>query len=140
MTFFRPRTRRRLASAASVMCAALILGGCSGGGPTAVTIRMHYSKFLPSALTVAAGTTVTFTLVNADTIAHELIIGDEATQQRHERGTETSHDGVPGQASLDPGETQTISYRFDAPGTLLYGCHRPGHYAYGMRGTVRVTG
>ncbi|MGZ4207500.1 MAG: hypothetical protein ACXVQ6_06305 [Actinomycetota bacterium] len=25
------------------------------------------------------------------------------------------------------------------PGTLLFACHRPGHYAYGMRGTIHIS-
>ena len=30
-------------------------------------------------------------------------------------------------------------YRFDQPGRVLFACHFPGHYAYGMRGWITVT-
>jgi uncharacterized cupredoxin-like copper-binding protein len=32
-----------------------------------------------------------------------------------------------------------LVYTFDQPGTLEYGCHVPGHYPAGMRGTIVVT-
>jgi uncharacterized cupredoxin-like copper-binding protein len=76
---------------------------------------------------------------NNDPIDHELIVGDQAVQDGHEHGTDGSHDGsVPGQVSVPAGATVTTTYRFDRPGRLLYGCHVPGHWAYGMRGTVEV--
>ena len=46
-----------------------------------------------------------------------------------------------GEAAVEvaPGETATLVYTFDEPGTLLIGCHVPGHYAAGMKGTITVT-
>jgi hypothetical protein len=32
-----------------------------------------------------------------------------------------------------------LLYTFDQPGTLEYGCHVPGHYPAGMRGTITVS-
>jgi len=34
--------------------------------------------------------------------------------------------------------TVTLVYTFDHEGTLIIGCHVPGHYAAGMRGTITV--
>jgi uncharacterized cupredoxin-like copper-binding protein len=74
---------------------------------------------------------------NTDPIDHELIVGDQATQDRHERGVEAHHDGsVPGEVSVPAGAVVTTTYRFDQPGRFLYGCHLPGHWDYGMRGVV----
>jgi uncharacterized cupredoxin-like copper-binding protein len=28
---------------------------------------------------------------------------------------------------------------FPSQGSLLFGCHLPGHYAYGMRGVITIT-
>ena len=39
---------------------------------------------------------------------------------------------------MPAGAVVTTTYRFDGPGRLLYGCHLPGHWAYGMRGEIRV--
>lgn len=123
--------------AGAVLVAALALAGCSAP-PAAVTIRMRHSVFLPAEIDARAGATMTFHLVNEDPIPHEFVLGDEAEQQKHERAPDEIHDGQPGQASLAPGERKTITFRFGSPGSLTYGCHRPGHYAYGMRGVVRV--
>jgi uncharacterized cupredoxin-like copper-binding protein len=31
------------------------------------------------------------------------------------------------------------AYAFrEEPGSLIFGCHLPGHYAYGMRGLVTI--
>ncbi len=39
---------------------------------------------------------------------------------------------------VPPQETVTLVYTFDEPGTLLYGCHVPGHYTAGMVGTMTI--
>ena len=116
-----------------------ILAGCAPRGTHRVRVGMRYSRFTPASFAVAAGTIVRLDLVNDDPISHEFVIGDEAAQQRHETGKQKSHDGEAGAASLEPGERQTIWYRFPARGTALFGCHKPGHYAYGMRGTITIT-
>ncbi|TML75158.1 MAG: hypothetical protein E6G04_12825 [Actinobacteria bacterium] len=77
-------------------------------------------------------------LVNEDPITHEFIIGTAAQQEAHEIGPDVDHNGLPGQASLAPGETRTISFTFGKSGSLIFACHRPGHYAYGMRGTITI--
>ena len=42
--------------------------------------------------------------------------------------------------SIPAGASLETSVRFDTPGTYLYICHLPGHEAYGMVGTLVVTG
>lgn len=116
------------------------LPGCAREpGTSAVEVVARYSKFDPAALTVDAGTTVTFTVRNDDPIAHEFIVGTPAEQRAHEDGTDETHDGAPGAASLEPGETAIVTYTFAEPGSYEYACHLPGHYRYGMRATVTVT-
>ena len=34
--------------------------------------------------------------------------------------------------------TVTLVYTFDKAGTTIVGCHVPGHYAAGMRGTITI--
>jgi uncharacterized cupredoxin-like copper-binding protein len=36
------------------------------------------------------------------------------------------------------GAIAETTFTFEGPGTLIFGCHLPGHYDYGMRGTVRI--
>jgi uncharacterized cupredoxin-like copper-binding protein len=81
---------------------------------------------------------VRFVITNHDPIDHELIVGDEAVQQRHETGTEPSHGAVPGEVSVPAGTVAETTYTFSRAGVVLIGCHAPGHYKYGMRGAVVV--
>lgn len=104
-----------------------------------VVIRIHYSAFDIGAIDVEPGRTIRFVLENADPIDHEFIVGDEAVQLAHERGTEAHHSPRPGEISVPAGETVATTMTFPlAPQTLIFGCHLPGHYAYGMRGAIRV--
>jgi uncharacterized cupredoxin-like copper-binding protein len=104
-----------------------------------VNLEIRHSRFDPASLTVRAGTTVRIVVHNTDPIDHELIVGDASTQDTHERGLDTRHDGsVPGQVSVPAGAVVTTTYRFGRPGRLLYGCHLPGHWAYGMHGLIEV--
>ena len=132
--------------AAFAGCAAPAGGSSSPGGERTVTLTAHWSKFSTtsfgheggSRIVVPVGTTVRFVVRNDDPIAHELIVGDQAVQDRHEKGTEAHHGERPGEVSMPAGATVETTYRFDRPGTVLFGCHLPGHWAYGMRGTVAV--
>jgi uncharacterized cupredoxin-like copper-binding protein len=120
------------------------LAACgSGSGPSQATetvvIDIEHSAFEPTALEFEAGTQVTFVIRNTDPIDHEFILGDEEVQQIHEKGTEAHHGAKPGEISVPAGEERETSYLFEDEGQLIYGCHLPGHYDYGMKGIVRVT-
>lgn len=124
--------------AVAAMLAAALLGGFSSSTDRTVEIAIHHTRFLPASFEVAPGTTVRFVLRNTDPIDHEFIVGDEQVQARHEKGTEAHHGAKPGEVSVPAGGTASTTYTFSKPGTVLIGCHLPGHYAYGMRGSVRV--
>jgi uncharacterized cupredoxin-like copper-binding protein len=124
-----------------VLVAGAVSSGCapaSGSPARVVEIRIHHSRFELPALEVEAGTTVEFVLRNADPIDHEFIVGNQQVQAVHERGAEAHHPPRPGEVSIPAGSTRTTTYTFDDPGTLIFGCHLPGHYAYGMRGQILV--
>jgi len=120
----------------------VVLAACGSANATSssVEIGIEHSRFEPSRIVVRAGESVTFVIRNDDPIAHEFIVGDERVQQVHEEGTEAHHDPRPGEVSIAAGETVTTTYAFDEPGELIFGCHLPGHYAYGMRGTIEIQG
>ncbi len=111
-----------------------------GHGPARLEIGIHYSHYGPSQVTVAAGTTVTFVLRNDDPIDHEWIVGDAAVHERHRTGTEPVHGSRPTEVSIPAGSSRETTVSFSSPGTYLYICHLPGHEAYGMVGTLVVTG
>ena len=110
-----------------------------GPGLVTVNVYVHYSHFSLSSLQVHEGTIVRFLIHNQDPIAHELIVGDATVQALHERGAEHVHPPVPGEVSVLPGQLGETFYRFDQRGRVLFACHFPGHFAYGMHGWVTVS-
>jgi uncharacterized cupredoxin-like copper-binding protein len=118
------------------------LSGCaprSGADVKTVTIRIEHSRFQPARLELPAGATVRFVLRNTDPIDHEFIVGDERVQQVHERGSERHHGAKPGEISVPALEQRSTMLTLEEPGSLIFGCHLPGHYAYGMRGEIEIS-
>jgi uncharacterized cupredoxin-like copper-binding protein len=115
-------------------------------------------RYRPSAIMVRAGHRVTFDVTNTGKLPHEFILGDRATQLDHERqmqaapagddmdmhahmhmhDPEASSGSDAGGLTVPPGQTRRLSWTFDKPGIVLYGCHVLGHWAAGMRGTIVV--
>lgn len=126
--------------AVALLLVGLTACGAAGASTSKVEIGINHSRFEPARVQVDAGDTVTFVIRNDDPIAHEFIVGDEEVQQVHEEGTEAHHGTRPGEISVGAGDTVTTTYTFDEPGKLIFGCHLPGHYAYGMRGTIQIQG
>ncbi|MDQ3941465.1 MAG: cupredoxin domain-containing protein [Actinomycetota bacterium] len=125
----------------AVLATVAALGACSPETEPSrdrVEISIHHSAFRPSEVEVARGTTVTFVISNDDPIDHEFILGDEEVQERHEKGTEPHHGAKPGEISIPAEETRRTTFTFSEEGTFIFGCHLPGHYDFGMRGTVTV--
>jgi uncharacterized cupredoxin-like copper-binding protein len=108
--------------------------------PLVVDVTIHYSHFEPAAIAVPAGRPVTFVIRNTDPIDHEWIVGDEALHERHRTGTEPTHNARPTEVSIDALRERRTTVTFSQPGTLTFICHLPGHEAYGMTGTLTVTG
>ena len=111
-------------------------------GPGVVTVELTtrysaYSDVLDD-LRVYEGTLVRFVLRNSDPIHHELIVGGDDVHRAHEIGNEAFHPPVPGEVSVDPGDTGLTTYLFDEPGKVRFACHLPRHVAYGMEGDITV--
>jgi uncharacterized cupredoxin-like copper-binding protein len=108
-----------------------------GPGEVTVTLTIHHSRFSPDHLQVRPDTTVRFVVRNNDPINHELIIGDDGVHRRHEAGTEPVHPPRPGEVSVAAGTTAETTFHFRSA-SVLYACHLPGHFRYGMSGLVDV--
>ena len=133
--------RRWFDAAVCVTIGVTLIGWSSlavGAEPVEVEVVVQHTSFDPAVLTVHAGTTVRFVVHNLDPIDHELLLGDRAAQDAHEHGTESHHGSRPGEISVGALSTASTTYRFDEPGTVLIGCHLPGHWSHGMRGRVVV--
>lgn len=99
-------------------------------------------RFVPETLTVRAGETITFEVANTGALIHEFIIGDAHVHEEHAKamaGGDSHHSNSSTYAlSIAPGKIATLTYTFDQPGEFFYGCHVPGHYDAGMKGTIAV--
>ena len=142
---------RRAAGALALSAAALgLLSSCGGAAaaspspstsprPIVVQLTIHHSHFTPDHVDVPAGSDVRFVITNTDPIDHEFIVGPPEVHARHEVGRESHHHGdVPGEVSVAADSDASTTYRFEAPGDVVYACHLPGHFAYGMKGIVTV--
>lgn len=102
-------------------------------------------RFDPDTFEVGAGEVVTFSVTNAGEIQHEFVIGDEAAQQEMasemaEGGEHGAHGAEAENAiTIPPGETMDLTWEFGEAGTVLVGCHEPGHYEAGMRAEIIVS-
>lgn len=98
-------------------------------------------EFDPAQIEVVAGETVTFRVTNTGALDHEFVIGDEATQDEHETMMDDGEMGTqdePNELALAGGESGELTWTFADAGSLLFGCHVPGHYDAGMVGTLEV--
>lgn len=111
------------------------------GGVRTVHLTIHFSRFQPDAVPAAPGETIRFVIDNTDPIDHEFILGDDRVHRIHEMGTEASHAPRPGEVSVPADAIAETTYTFPAAsGALLFACHLPGHFAYGMTGDVTIVG
>ncbi|HEX8001450.1 MAG TPA: plastocyanin/azurin family copper-binding protein [Mycobacteriales bacterium] len=101
-------------------------------------VSIHWSRFDRTVVEVPRGVPVRFVYVNDDPIDHEVLVGDEAFHERHEKGTETAHGHRPNETEVPAGTTVTTTLTFEEAGDVVFACHLPGHFAYGMKGTIRV--
>ncbi len=152
----RIRTRPALAVLAAVVLGALAAcgdgdsdgaGGGGGGRQTAdrvVEVRMLAGRFEPDSIAVKAGETITFRLVNQDTTIHEFTLGDEDKQAEREKmmaamgSAPMEMDDEVDSITVQGGATEELTWTFDDAGTVFYGCHQPGHYAAGEKGTINA--
>lgn len=97
--------------------------------------------FDPSEITVSPGEVITFRVTNDGQIPHDFVLGDEAAQDEHEEEMaemeDMEHD-EPNTLSVAAGETKELTWKFGEDGTVIFGCHQPGHYDGGMLGHVTV--
>jgi uncharacterized cupredoxin-like copper-binding protein len=125
---------------AGLMALAVGAGAGLAGGERTVLIDVRYSRFAPGDVRVPVGVPVRFVIANHDPIDHEWIVGDDAVHEAHRTGTEPFHAARPTELTIEAGREVATVVTFDRPGRLTFVCHLPGHEAYGMVGTVLVSG
>ncbi len=123
--------RRPFGIVAIIVILALAAAGCqsqSGGSSGTAAIDLEDMRFTPNRIDAKVGVPLTVTLTNRGT-------------ERHDLNFESIH--MPGlggvESILEPGETRTITLKFDTPGTHTFICTLPGHAAAGMTGAAYVS-
>lgn len=102
--------------------------------------------FDPDSVEVEVGEIITFKVTNIGNLEHDFTLGDEAAQQEHademaamdDDEGHMDHDDMVNAMTLPSGETHELTWKFTEPGEFIMGCHTPGHYESGMRGTITV--
>lgn len=162
------KTLTRAGAPALILVTALILAACgpeSGETTTTETTGSEFAfgspadaadadrvveikttddlRFEPAEITVAPGETISFRLTNTGALLHDFTLGDQATQDEHEAEM-AEMEGMaheePNVVTIPAGETVELTWTFGEEGTVLIGCHQPGHHAAGMTGRITVEG
>ena len=117
-----------------------------GGDPAKVTrtisVEMNDTmRFTPEKISVKAGETVRFFVVNKGKVPHEMVIGMPDEIEEHAAMMKK----MPGmvhkeanQITLDPGKRGGIVWQFAKAGDVSFACLVPGHKEAGMVGTIKV--
>ena len=88
-------------------------------------------RFVPAAVSVKQGETVTFVVTTMGPVVHEFMVGPAADVAADKSGT-------PEIADIGMMDTRSLTYTFEGPGPYAFACHAPGHYEAGMAGTIAV--
>ena len=149
--------RRRLTMLAAASLTFSMLAACAddandvGGDPLPVDdglpvldVEMTDMAFAPVSIDVKAGETVRLRFRNSGLAVHEAVIGDLAFQEEHAEemaGGSMNHgdSDEPEPLVVAVGETSDLVYTAGAAGTLIIGCHQPGHWDAGMRADLSIT-
>lgn len=146
--------RARIARAALLLPAVLLLGACSADAPSfgtdesprRVDLTMtDEMAFEPPTIEVRRGETVRFVVRNASAEDHEAYIGTEDEQRIHatdhsgfgpREQTDVTHMGY-GVHVPSRGNGELVA-QFNEDTEYVIGCHYPGHYEAGMRAVIQV--
>ena len=98
-------------------------------------------RFTPGSVSVKAGETVRFFIVNKGKVPHEMVIGTSEEIDEHaemmKKMPSMAHQEA-NQITLAPGQRGGIVWQFAKAGTVNYACLVPGHKEAGMVGTMEV--
>ena len=99
--------------------------------------------FRTASVTVKRNQTIRFGLNNVGRLKHAMVLGTvkalKAHAARMQRFPEMEH-ADPNQASVEPGQTGELLWRFTKAGRFDFACLPAGHFEAGMKGRVGVSG
>lgn len=142
----------------SLAVGGLLLVGCGGGGggigeagekaKASRTVEVQLkdnSTIEPALIPVKPSETITLRITNSGSRIHEFFLGNEEAQDTREDlmkdmgAAPTDMADRPNSLTVNPGATEEITWSFPKTGSVQYGCHQPGEFAKGMKGSVKVS-
>lgn len=145
--------KKRIAGMVIVVVALTAGAACGGGGSSkkdtavdeTITIEAKTVTFVPNNITIPAGKTVKLILKNSDAgtehdLASDDLIVSTVEGGGHGSGHESAGDGSPMMLAVHTkeGETKSVIFKADKPGTYGIYCTIAGHKDAGMVGTITV--
>ena len=119
-----------------------------GGEPdrTIEIVAYDNMRFEPDRITVEPGETVRFRVRNAGKIQHSFTLGTSEYHSRHDQEMmRMPADQIPSHMDdslngvvVQPGQIETLTWRFSEDAPIRFACHIPGHYPAGMVGVLRI--
>lgn len=100
-------------------------------------------RFSPASVSVQRNETVRFVLKNTGRLKHEMVLGTIEELKAHAalmRKFPGMEHADPNQASVEPGRTGELVWKFTQVGTFDFACLQAGHHEAGMNGRVVVVG
>ena len=119
---------RKIALALLTVAALSACGGGSGASQPAGSIKVTMTEFQfdPASITAPSGKVVFF-LVNAGSVAHDMVVVDSSNSRK-------------GASELvSAGDASVFTIDNLAAGSYTILCDQPGHEASGMKGTLTVS-
>jgi len=98
-------------------------------------------RFSPDRIEAHRGEQIRFVIRNDGSLAHEFFLGGAGEIKRHAAMMDTMPDmkhDEPNAATLGPGATTMLLWRFPRRGEFEFACLIPGHFKAGMHGTIAV--
>lgn len=99
----------------------------------------------PADIEVTAGEIISFKVANKGELRHEFLIGTVEQHEDHEKQMAEGNEHGAHESNLegvvvDLGKEKTFTFIVPSGVNLLFGCHEPGHYEKGMKGSMRYRG
>jgi uncharacterized cupredoxin-like copper-binding protein len=118
-----------------------IAGDAKAAKRTVQISMLDSMRFSPDSMAVKLGETIRLVVKNTGVIGHELVVGTQAVLDKHAalmaKFPTMEHD-EPYMVHVGPGETGSLVWTFNRPGSFDFACLIPGHYQAGMVGKITV--
>ncbi|MEO5941479.1 MAG: hypothetical protein ABIZ72_10710 [Candidatus Limnocylindrales bacterium] len=128
----------------------------SSAAPREINVVMKDWLFLPDPIDIVPGEIVLLHVVNGGLVVHEMVVGDQRVQDAWEAAEAAAADPPPGPTPLvtvspevggirvvvESGKRVDVAWTVPPDlavvGSLVLGCHIPGHWAQGMKAGIRL--